>query len=49
MKNIKLNTDTDMPVIGLGTWRAAPGQVYSAVRCNQTRLSAYRLRFNLRQ
>ncbi len=32
MKNIKLNIDTDMPVIGLGTWRAAPGQVYSAVR-----------------
>lgn len=32
MKSIKLNNDAEMPVIGLGTWRSAPGEVYQAVR-----------------
>ena len=32
MKSVKLNTEREMPIIGLGTWRAAPGQVYQAVR-----------------
>ena len=32
MKAIKLNTDTLMPIIGLGTFLSAPGEVYQAVR-----------------
>lgn len=32
MKNIELNTQTAMPVVGLGTWRSKPGEVYQAVR-----------------
>lgn len=32
MKSIKLNTEQDMPVIGLGTWRSEAGQVYQAIR-----------------
>jgi len=32
MKTIKLNNDTNMPMIGLGTWRSAAGEVYQAVR-----------------
>ena len=32
MKHIGLNTEAQMPIIGLGTWQAAPGEVYQAVR-----------------
>ncbi len=32
MKYIKLNTDAEMPVIGLGTWRSKPGEAYQAIR-----------------
>lgn len=32
MKSIKLNTEQDMPIIGLGTWRSEAGQVYQAIR-----------------
>lgn len=32
MKSVKLNTDYAMPIIGLGTWKAKPGEVYMAVR-----------------
>ena len=32
MKTIKLNTDAQMPIIGLGTFLSAPGEVYQAVR-----------------
>ncbi len=32
MKSVRLNTDALMPQIGLGTWQAAPGEVYQAVR-----------------
>lgn len=32
MKYATLNTDAKMPMIGLGTWRAQPGEVYQAVR-----------------
>lgn len=32
MKSVKLNTDYDMPMIGLGTWRSGPGEVYQTVR-----------------
>ncbi len=32
MRYITLNTDAQMPVIGLGTWQAAPGEVYQAIR-----------------
>lgn len=32
MKYVKLNTDAQMPIIGLGTWKAAPGEAYQAVR-----------------
>ena len=32
MKTITLNTDTKMPIIGLGTFLSAPGEVYQAVR-----------------
>lgn len=32
MKSIKLNTDYEMPIMGLGTWKAKPGEVYMAVR-----------------
>lgn len=32
MKSIKLNTEQNMPIMGLGTWRAGHGEVYQAVR-----------------
>lgn len=32
MKTVKLNNDVKIPVIGLGTWRAKPGEVYKAIR-----------------
>lgn len=32
MKKIKLNTDFNMPAVGLGTWKSKPGEVYMAVR-----------------
>lgn len=32
MKAVKLNNDYEMPIIGQGTWRANPGEVYQAVR-----------------
>lgn len=32
MKSVKLNTEQEMPIIGLGTWRSEAGQVYQAIR-----------------
>lgn len=32
MKNIELNTTASLPIIGLGTWRSKPGEVYQAIR-----------------
>lgn len=32
MKSVQLNTDGNMPLIGLGTWKSAPGEVYQAIR-----------------
>ena len=32
MKYVTLNNDRKMPVMGLGPWKAAPGEVYQAVR-----------------
>lgn len=32
MRYVTLNTDAQMPIIGLGTWQAKPGEVYQAIR-----------------
>ena len=32
MKYVKLNDEVRVPVIGLGTWKANPGEVYQAIR-----------------
>lgn len=32
MKNIELNNQSEMPAVGLGTWRSKPGEVYQAIR-----------------
>ena len=32
MKYKTLNTESKMPLIGLGTWKSAPGEVYQAIR-----------------
>jgi len=31
-KTVKLNNGKDFPLVGLGTWKSAPGQVYEAVK-----------------
>ena len=32
MKTFKLSNNDEMPALGLGTWKSAPGEVYKAVR-----------------
>ena len=32
MRFIKLNNETEMPIIGLGTWKSEPSEAYAAVR-----------------
>lgn len=32
MRFIKLNNDVKMPIMGLGTWKSEPNEVYSAIR-----------------
>lgn len=32
MKSLKLNTAFEMPILGLGTWKSAKGEVYEAIR-----------------
>ena len=32
MKYVKLNNDSEMPIIGMGTWQSKPGETYQAVR-----------------
>ena len=32
MKSVKLNNEAEMPIVGLGTWKSKPGEVYQAVR-----------------
>lgn len=32
MKTVKLNSGYEMPMMGLGTWKSEPGEVYQAVR-----------------
>ena len=32
MKYVRLNNDSEMPIIGLGTWQSRPGETYQAIR-----------------
>ena len=32
MKILTLNNDCDIPMLGLGTWKSKPGEVYQAIR-----------------
>lgn len=32
MKYVRLNNDSEMPIIGLGTWQSKPGEAYQAIR-----------------
>lgn len=32
MRYVELNNETKMPIIGLGTWKSEPSEVYSAIR-----------------
>ena len=32
MKQVQLNTGSMIPIIGLGTWKSMPGELYSAIR-----------------
>ena len=32
MRFIKLNNETEMPIIGLGKWKSEPSEEYAAVR-----------------